>query len=319
MIGPPPSFYDPNQAVIPQGLDYEQWIMENYPATAAQSQQQQQQQQQPQQPQQQPQQQFAFAQGGISGSVPASFSQQPQLHHVPPAPAHNQYNFVQEYSADAGPSYDSHHVPTSIDRPQRGLPSARISGSRRGVYPNAPQVRVPSSGSFPHQPQPSPSHPYPLQSPSGAPDSYFYGQQQPQPGQPQQHSSYNFVDYQHPDHPQQPFGTTPAEYTPMSDMATLPSSVSTPSVGGTDEAQAHAYPPVSQQHALHPHASSSSRPAARAPRGRSSRGGKRARVEDSQDGESDTQSDDDGPLTAGGFTTVSVPPPQGQGAMPTRL
>ena len=30
MIGQPPSFYDPTNAIVPEGQDYQQWIMENY-------------------------------------------------------------------------------------------------------------------------------------------------------------------------------------------------------------------------------------------------------------------------------------------------
>ncbi|TFK90695.1 hypothetical protein K466DRAFT_596701, partial [Polyporus arcularius HHB13444] len=141
-------------------------------------------------------------------------------------------------------------------------------------------------------------------------------QQQPPPPPQQQHSSYNFVGYQ----PEQ--YASASSYTPSSDFTTLPSSVSTPSVGGTDDGHTHAYPLASQHPSQHPQASSSSRPTGSAARGRG-RGGKamkRARVEDAFDaGDSDTQSDDDAPLGATGFTTVSVPPPQGQGSLPSRL
>ena len=332
-IGPPPSFYDPSQAIVPQGPDYQQWIMENYPQGPAGP------------PQQQQQQQQYFAQGALPGNVSASFQQQQsQQLHVPPT--HNQYNFVQEYNPEQG-AYDSHLVPPPApgpgpaDRPQRGLPG-RISGtSRRGMYP---QVRVPSAGSFPPQPQQSPSHAYPLPT-SATGDSYFYDEPAPpsatapQPQQQQQHSSYNFVGY----HPEQyPGAGASASYTPSSDLATLPSSVSTPSVGGTDDGQTHAYPPLVSQHpsthSLHSQqqqqqqqqqagmasasaSASTSRQAAGRGRGRGGGKAKRQRVmmDDEGDGDSDTQSDDDGPFQSGGFTTVSVPPPQGQSALPSRL
>ena len=313
MIGPPPSFYDPNQATVPEGLDYQQWIMENYPASSAQAQQQQQQQQQ-----------FAFAQGMAAAGT---FQQQSQIHHVPPT--HNQYNFVQEY--DTAPSFDTHIVQPATDRPQRGLPQTRISGARRGVYQNAPQpqVRVPSSGSFPQQPpQPSPSHPYPLQSPAGE-QSYYFGvpatnaaaeQQQQQPAPPPPQQQFSFTSYQHPDQ----YASASANYTPTSDLATLPSSVSTPSVGGTDDGQARAYPLISQ-HGQPPHPQQASTSRTGAPPSASARARparkvppKRQRVEESFDADSDTQSDDDGPLH-GGFTTVNVPPPQGQSSLPARL
>ncbi|RPD54604.1 hypothetical protein L227DRAFT_346448 [Lentinus tigrinus ALCF2SS1-6] len=310
MIGPPPSFYDPNQAIVPEGPDYQQWIMENYGATIGGGQ--------------------HYAQGGggpMSGNVPFQQQAQSQLHHVaipPPPPPQNQYNFVQQepYGADPGTSYDSHLVQTAAaaDRPQRGLPATRIS--RRGGaavnYSAAPQLRVPAapSGTY-QQSQPSPSHGG--QSFGPGTESYFYGgdqQPQPQQQQQQQHSSYNFVGYQ----PEQ--YASASSYTPSSEFTNLPSSVSTPSVGGTDDGHAHAYPMASQHASQHPQASSSRQPSASAARGRG-RGGKaakRARVEDSLDGgDSDTQSDDDGPFGATGFTTVSVPPPQGQSSLPARL
>ena len=144
------------------------------------------------------------------------------------------------------------------------------------------------------------------------------------PQQQQQHSSYNFVGY----HPEQyPGAGASASYTPSSDLATLPSSVSTPSVGGTDDGQTPTYPLASQHPTPH---QAPSRPSGSAPRGRGgrvSKVAKRARVDDSFDGDSDTQSDEDG-IGAGGigfgagaaeFTTVSMPPPQGQSALPARL
>ncbi|KAI0697212.1 hypothetical protein C8T65DRAFT_582869 [Cerioporus squamosus] len=311
MIGPPPSFYDPNQVVVPEGPDYNQWIVENYGGGGG---------------------QYAYAQGGaMSGNVPFPQhphpqAQQSQLHHVavpPPPQNQNQYNFVQEqYGPEQGSSYDSHLVQATADRPQRGLPGGRIS--RRGGapvnYPAAPQLRVPGapSGSYQQSQQQSPPH---GQAFGPANESYFYAgepQQQQQQQPQQQHSSYNFVGYQ----PEQ--YASASSYTPSSEFTNLPSSVSTPSVGGTDDGHTHAYPLASQHASQHPQASSSSRqPSGSAARGRGRGGGKaakRARVEDSFDaGDSDTQSDDDGPLGATGFTTVSVPPPQGQGSLPSRL
>lgn len=303
MIGQPPSFYDPTNAIVPEGPDYQQWIMENYGSGSS---------------------QFSYAQqqGPMSGNVP--FPPQSQLHHVsvPQNPTHNEYHFVQ---AAQGPSYDN-HIPPGPDRPQRGLPHSRIArqgASGRVSYPTAPQIRVPGApGSAAFQPsQQSPPH---QQQSFISNESYFYDQQQQQqPQQPQQpqppppHSSYNFVTYQTDQYSSSP------NYTPSSELVTLPSSVSTPSVGGTDDGQTRAYPlPSHSQHAHNPNAqgSTSRHASGSAPRGRGrpSKTTKRPRVEDAQDGDSDTQSDDDRGLD-GGFTTVSVPPPQGQGSLPSRL
>ena len=304
MIGPPPSFYDPNQAIVPEGLSYDQWVMEHYPGSG----------------------QYAYAQGAISGNV--QYPPQSQLHQVPAPPApQNQYNFVQEYGAEQQGqdfSYDTHHT-TAADRPQRGLPGSRIprrGGAHvsSGSYPSAPQLRVPGapSAAF-QQSQQSPSHPQQgfglQQSPSS---SYYYQEVVPQPAeQPQPHSSYNFVNV---DYQAAQFSSNPS-YTPASDLTSLPSvpsSVSTPSVGGTDDGQTPTYPLASQHP---PHHQAPSRPSGSAPRGRGgrvSKVAKRARVDDSFDGDSDTQSDDDRPMHDG-FRTVSVPPPQGQSSLPARL
>ncbi|TFK79713.1 hypothetical protein K466DRAFT_668006 [Polyporus arcularius HHB13444] len=224
----------------------------------------------------------------MSGNVPFQQQQPPQsqLHHVAvPPPPQNQYNFVQEqYAPEGGASYDSHLVQNAADRPHRGLPATRIS--RRGGaavnYPAVPQLRVPGAPPGPYQQsQQSPPHGQPPFGPAN--ESYFYAgepqpqqQQQPPPPPPQQqHSSYNFVGYQ----PEQ--YASASSYTPSSDFTTLPSSVSTPSVGGTDDGHTHAYPLASQHPSQHPQASSSSRPTGSAARGRG-RGGKamkRARVE----------------------------------------
>ncbi|TBU60339.1 hypothetical protein BD310DRAFT_342599 [Dichomitus squalens] len=327
MIGPPPSFYDPNQAIVPEGPDYQQWIMANYGTGSGT--------------------QFGYGQGQTAGNVP--FQPQSQLHHVPapapapaPTPTQNQYNFVQEqYGPESGSSYDSHLVRqqqqqqqqhAAADRPQRGLPGTRIS--RRGgggaavTYPPAPQLRMPGQP-FSQSQQQSPPHGQSsfIQSPASN-DGYFYsgsaGDAPQAPPPQQQHSSYNFVGYQ-PD--QYASSTT---YTPSSEFTNLPSSVSTPSVGGTDDGhgQTHAYPPLASQHgpssANVQHPSSSRRPSGSGARGGAGRGrggktSKRARVDDSQDGgESDSGSDDDMPLGTG-FATVSVPPPGGQGSLPSRL
>ncbi|KAI1793794.1 hypothetical protein LXA43DRAFT_206468 [Ganoderma leucocontextum] len=327
MIGPPPSFYDPNQAIVPDGPDYQQWIMANYPGSSG---------------------EYSYgpepAQAQASGNVP--FQQQSQLHHVPVTPAQNQYNFVQEqYGPDPGPSYDSHlvHQAQAADRPQRALPGPRMSRRGGGVnYPAAPQLRMPGAptGAY-QQPQQSPPQQHQsfgLQSPAGT-EGYFYpdaqqppqAPQQQQQQQQQQHSSYNFVGYQ-PDQ----YTTPSTAYTPGSDFTNLPSSGSTPSVGGTDDDRTHAYPPLASQHgppSAHPHtqqqqpnASSSRRASgsgARGGAGRGRRGGKtskRPRVDDSQDGgDSDSGSDSEPLQNTTGFSTVSVPPPHGQGALPIRL
>ncbi|KAI0755620.1 hypothetical protein C8Q74DRAFT_315984 [Fomes fomentarius] len=294
MIGPPPSFYDPNQAVVPEGPNYEQWVMEHYGSGSS---------------------QYTYAQGGgMAGNV--QFPQQSQLHHVPVAPAQNpgqsQYPFVQEYT-DQGARYDSHHLvgqPGPADRPQRALPSSRIPqrGGAPVSYSSVPQIRVPGapSGSF-QQSQQSPAHqqpPFGLQQTPGA--EYYYPevpraaeQQQPQP-QPHIHSSYNFVGYQPEQHP------STSAYTPTSELTALSSSVSTPSHNPAGHGRGQG--------------SSSRNPSGSAARGRGRGKTKRARVDDAHDGEdSDTQSDDDRPFGMdGGFTTVSVPPPQGQ-SMPSRL
>ena len=199
MIGPPPSFYDPNQAIVPEGPDYQQWIMAHYGAGGDA--------------------QFAYGQGQASSNVP--FQPQSQLHPLSAsAAAPNQYTFAHEsYGPEPGSSYDSHlaqqqqQQQNAADRPQRGLPGTRIS--RRGGggaavgYPSAPQLRMPGApGTFQ---QPSPPHgqsSFGMQSPAST--EYFYSVNPgsagdapqappPQQQQPQQHqhSSYNFVGY-HP-------------------------------------------------------------------------------------------------------------------------
>ncbi|RDX45932.1 hypothetical protein OH76DRAFT_915572 [Lentinus brumalis] len=139
---PPPSYQPeranlPTRAVVPEGPDYNQWIVENYGGGGG---------------------QYAYAQGGaMSGNVPFQQQQPPQsqLHHVAvPPPPQNQYNFVQEqYAPDGGASYDSHIVQNAADRPHRGLPATRIS--RRGGaavnYPAVPQLRVPGAPPGPYQ------------------------------------------------------------------------------------------------------------------------------------------------------------------------
>lgn len=322
MIGPPPSFYDPNQAVAPEGLDYQQWIMANYPGSSG---------------------QYGYGPGPgqaqASGNVP--FQQQSQLHHVPVTSAPNQYNFVpeQQYGPDPGPSFDQHlvHQAQPTERPQRALPGARMPRRSAGVnYPVATPLRMPGAPTGAYQQ--SPSHQeqsFGLQSPAGT-EGYYYPDSQPQAPQPQpqqqqqqQHSSYNFVGYQ-PDQ----YTAPSAAYTPGSDFSNLPSTGSTPSVGGADDGQTHTYAPLASQHGppsahpqtqQQPHASSSrhasgSGTRAGAGRGRGGKTSKRPRVEDPEDGgDSDSGSDSEPLQNTTGFATVSVPPPQGQGALPTRL
>ncbi|KAM5545448.1 hypothetical protein V8D89_000486 [Ganoderma adspersum] len=295
MIGPPPSFYDPNQAVTPEGLDYHQWMMANgYGPGPAQAQ--------------------------ASGNVP--FQQPSQLHHVSPAP--NQYTFVQQEQYGPEP-YDSHivHQAQTADRLQRALPTSRRGG---GVnYPAAPPLRMPTGppGAYQQSQQspPQQQQPFELQSPAGT-EGYYYQdaplqapqhQQQPPQQQPQQqqrapHSSYNFVGYQ-PDQ-----YTTPT-YTPGSDFTNLPSSGSTPSQGPPS-----AHPQTQQQQPLASSSRHASGSGAARGRGRGVKTTKRPRVDDSQDGgDSDSGSDSEPLQNTTGFSTVSVPPPQGQGSLPTRL
>ncbi|KAH9914370.1 uncharacterized protein BXZ73DRAFT_106613 [Epithele typhae] len=275
MIGPPPSFYDPNQAIVPEGTDYRQWVMENYGTGG-------------QQQGQQPQQQF-YGHTGMAGNVPF----QSQLPHA--SPTNNQYTFVTpDFPSEP---FEPHH------RPQRGLPRGRQSGE--GVYSHG---HIPNNGAGPFShPQPSPSGQYPLPSPSS---SEYYLDNPTRPGHEQQ---YNFVPgFNSTD--QFPPGS---QFTPNSDLTPL-SSVSTPSVGGTDDSPARAYP-MASQHSVpvqqRPPPSGSRRaPAAGARKntGRSKR--PRRQQEVSQDEDSDTQSDDDL-----GYTTVNVPPSQGQSSLPARL
>ncbi|KAI0370731.1 hypothetical protein BV20DRAFT_1052165 [Pilatotrama ljubarskyi] len=321
MIGQIPSLYDPNMAIPPEGLDYQQWV-ENYQNG-----------------------QYPYAQAGLSGNVsqvpfqpPQQQPQQPQsqLHHVQApasaaAPTQNRYNFVQEAYAtgDQGTSYDPHFVqPVQASRPQRGLPRiSRRSGATVG-YPVAPNLRIPDPPRGPYQQTQQSPHPqqqaFAVQGAAQGNDSYFYGSVNPDVmsgsgDQPHHHSSYNFVQQY------QPESYSATSYTPNSDFTNLPSSVSTPSVGGTDDnpyssASSHAPQPKSTQQAQ---ASSSRMPSGTATRGRG-RGGKQAvkrqRVEDPQDGgDSDTSDDEQGPTMTGLNMTVSVPPPQGQNSLPARL
>ncbi|KAI0354426.1 hypothetical protein OH77DRAFT_500985 [Trametes cingulata] len=321
MIGQIPSLYDPNMAIPPEGLDYQQWV-ENYQNG-----------------------QYPYAQAGLSGNVsqvpfqqqhpPQQQQPQSQLHHVQTSPSgapptQNRYNFVQEsYAAgDQSTSYDPHFVQPVQSRPQRGLPRiSRRSGATVG-YPVAPNLRIPEGPRGPYQqPQQSP-HPqqqaFAVQGAAQGNDSYFYGSVNPDVmsasgDQPHHHSSYNFVQQY------QPESYSATTYTPSSDFTNLPSSVSTPSVGGTDDnpyssASSHApQPNLSQQTT----ASSSRGASGAAGRGRGRPGkqtAKRQRVEDPQDGgESDTSEDDQGPTMAGLNMTVNVPPPQGQNSLPARL
>lgn len=336
MIGQIPSLFDPSMAIPPDsGLDYQQWV-ENYANG-----------------------QYAYAQqapmpGNVS-QVP--YQQQPppqsQLHHVQtsptaavPAPAQNRYNFVQEFAPgeQAASTYDTHtFVRPATERPTRGMPRiSRQGGASANVgYPVAPNLRIPEPprGTY-QQPQVSPHHQqqatFAVPGTAQGTDSYFYGttsvaadvipgsadQQQQQ----RHHSNYHFVQQQYP---AEPYSAN--SYTPNSDFTNLPSSVSTPSVGGTDDSQ-HAFSSasshLSQQAApqQQPQASSSRQTTGSAGRGRG-RGGaggrqqKRQRHNDpDDDGDSDTQSDDEQPPTMAGLNmTVSVPPPQGQNSLPARL
>ncbi|KAH9895934.1 hypothetical protein C8Q73DRAFT_690157 [Cubamyces lactineus] len=245
MIGQIPSLFDPSMAIPPDsGLDYQQWV-ENYANG-----------------------QYAYAQqapmpGNVS-QVP--YQQQPppqsQLHHVQtsptaavPAPAQNRYNFVQEFAPgeQAASTYDTHtFVRPSTERPTRGMPRiSRQGGASANVgYPVAPNLRIPEPprGAY-QQPQVSPHHQqqatFAVPGTAQGTDSYFYGttsvtadvipgsadQQQQQ----RHHSNYHFVQQQYP---AEPYSAN--SYTPNSDFTNLPSSVSTPSVGGTDDSQ-HAF------------------------------------------------------------------------------
>ncbi|KAI0660200.1 hypothetical protein C8Q70DRAFT_913815 [Cubamyces menziesii] len=341
MIGQIPSLFDPSMAIPPDsGLDYQQWV-ENYANG-----------------------QYAYPQqapmpGNVS-QVPYQQQQPPpqsQLHHVQtsptaavPAPAQNRYNFVQEFAPgeQAASTYDTHtFVRPAADRPQRGMPRiSRQGGASANVgYPVAPNLRIPEPprGAY-QQPQVSPHHQqqaaFAVPGTAQGADSYFYGptsvtadvisgsaDQQQQQQQQRHHSNYHFVQQQYP---AEPYSAN--TYTPSSDFTNLPSSVSTPSVGGTEDSQ-HAFSSasshLSQQTApqQQPQASSSRQTAGSAGRGRG-RGGigggrqqKRQRHNDpDDDGDSETQSDDDQPPTMAGLNmTVSVPPPQGQNSLPARL
>ncbi|KAI0631458.1 hypothetical protein C8Q77DRAFT_137439 [Trametes polyzona] len=237
MIGQIPSLYDPSMAIPPEGLDYQQWV-ENYTNG-----------------------QYAFAQGGMQpGNVtqvpfqqpqPQQQQQPPQLHHIQTSvssapPTQNRYNFVQEgYSAaDQNAGYDPHFAqPVAGDCPQRGMPRISRRGGATVGYPVAPNLNIPEAprGSYQRQPQQSPHHPQqPFSAQGAAPtgESYFYSSVNtdaiPASGDQQQHhhSSYNFVQQ----YPTEQYSST--TYTPNSDFTNLPSSVSTPSVGGgTDDGQ----------------------------------------------------------------------------------
>ncbi|CDO69737.1 hypothetical protein BN946_scf184697.g9 [Trametes cinnabarina] len=317
MIGQIPSLFDPNMANPPQsGLDYQQWV-ESFANG-----------------------QYTYSQGGIPGNVSQIPFQQPQpqsqLHHVqttvPPAAApQNRYNFVpeQQYATgDQATNFDTHFArPAPADRPQRGMPRISRQGGTTVGYPTAPNLRIPEvpRAQF-QQPQLSPQHQQQAFAAAQASESYFY----PSVGtdaisssgdQSHHHSSYNFVQQYQPE----PYSAT--TYTPNSDFTNLPSSVSTPSVGGTEESQ-HVFSSASshlsaQAAPQQPQASSSRATSGSAPRGRG-RGGvkqgqKRQRIEDAQDGgESETQSEDDQPLS-GLNMSMSVPPSQGRSSLPTRL
>ncbi|KAI0668239.1 hypothetical protein C8Q78DRAFT_980588 [Trametes maxima] len=311
MIGQIPSLFDPTMAIPPEGLDYNQWV-ESYGNR-----------------------QYQYTQGNLPGNVPqVPFQQalpQSQLHHVPTTPAappsQTHFDFVpDQYQAGSqGPGYDAQFAqPPPPGRPQRGMP--RIS-RRGGVpYPATPNLRIPESSRAAQfqQPQQSPHHQQQTFGTQGAAqgnDSYFYGQSvnadviSGSGDQQHHHSSYNFVP-QYP--PEQQYSAT--SYTPNSDFTNLPSSVSTPSVGGTDDGQ-HGFASTSSQHTS-TQASNSRQPSGASTRARG-RGGKqtakRQRVEQA-DEDSDDQSDDDQPPTMAGLNmTVSVPPPQGQNSLPARL
>ncbi|KAI0773153.1 fungal-specific transcription factor domain-containing protein [Trametes elegans] len=318
MIGQIPSLFDPSMANPPEGLDYQQWV-DSFSSG----------------------QQYPFAQAGMTGNVPQVPYQQSQLHQVqastsPASASQVHYNFVPQDSfapGDQSASFDSHFAQASMpDRPQRGLPRISRRGGAPVGYPSAPNLRIPEPprGTY-SQPRQSPHHSqqaFAVQGAAPPNDSYFYppvgadviagsgsGDQQ------HLHSSYNFVPQYQPDQ------YSASGYTPNSDFTNLPSSVSTPSVGGTDDSQ-RAYSSASSHVSQHassqqPQASSSRQPVGSA-RGRA-RGtkpaAKRARQEESQDGgDSDTQSEDEqGPTMAGLNMTVSVPPPQGQSSLPARL
>ncbi|KAI0821799.1 hypothetical protein BC628DRAFT_1393726 [Trametes gibbosa] len=335
MIGQIPSLYDPSMAIPPEGPDYQQWV-ESYANG----------------------QQYGYApQAGIPGNVsqaPFHHQQPPQpqaMHHhvqtpTSAPPTQNRYNFVQEPypGTDQGASYDPHYVQSvAADRPQRGMPRISRRGGANVGYPVAPNLRIPEPprGAY-QQTQHSPHHPqqaFGVQGAAQGGESYFYPsvnadvmpgsgdqQQQQQQQHHHHHSSYNFVQQYQPE----PFSST--TYTPSSDFTNLPSSVSTPSVGGTDDGQ-HAFSSTSSlvsQRGPAPQAQTqgtssrqSSGAGARGGRGPGrggKQGSKRPRLDDTPDGgDSDTQSDDELPTLSGLNMTVSVPPPQGQNSLPSRL
>ncbi|OJT11885.1 hypothetical protein TRAPUB_11573 [Trametes pubescens] len=308
-------------AIPPEGLDYQQWV-DNYSSG----------------------QYNTYAQGGLPGNVsqvpfqqPSQQQAQSQLHHIQTtapaaAPTQNRYNFVQEpyASGEQGAGYDPQFAPPIPgDRPQRGMPRISRRGGPAVGYAAAPNLRIPDAprGAY-QQPQQSPHRPqqaFGVQGAAQGGESYFYSPVNadviPGAGDQQHHSSYSFAPQYQPD-------SYPPTYTPSSDFTNLPSSVSTPSVGGgTDDGQltyssasSHApqRPPAQQAH------SSSSRHSAGSATRTTGRRGKPAakrQREEIQDGDdSDTQSDDEQPPTLSGLNmTVNVPPPQGQNSLPGRL
>ncbi|KAL1943624.1 hypothetical protein VTO73DRAFT_4069 [Trametes versicolor] len=325
MIGQIPSLYDPSMAIPPEGLDYQQWV-DNYSSG-----------------------QYAtYAQGGLPGNVTQVPFQQPsqqqqaqsQLHHIQTtapnaAPTQNRYNFVQEPYAtgEQSASYDPQFVsPVPGDRPQRGMPRISRRGGANVGYAAAPNLRIPDPprGAY-QQPQQSPhrqQQAFGVQGAAQGGESYFYSPVNADviPGagdQQHHHSSYNFVQqYQ----PAEAYSAT--TYTPNSDFTNLPSSVSTPSVGGgTDDGQltyssasSHAPQRPSAQQAQSSSSRNSSGAATRGTGRRGKPAAKRQREEIQDGDDSDTQSDDEQPPTLSGLNmTVNVPPPQGQNSLPGRL
>ncbi|OBZ72956.1 Protein priB [Grifola frondosa] len=306
MIGAPPVFYDPSQAVVPEGLDYDQWV-----ATYERN-----------------QQQYGYDQPGLAAAQAVQ-------------PHQNQYNFVAEYmppSNDQMSHFDNHFVRSTGDRPQRGIPgriSRRIQQHSDGAavaaavnYPVSSHSQI--SQHIPLSVAADASHTgyqgqqsYTLQQPGSATGSYFYPSVEHDTisSAVEPHQAYNFTHYQ----PNTDQYSTVATYTPNSDVVTLPSSSTTPSIGGTDDGQSVTYAASSQrpQPAVvtqaHPQPSIGRTPVrkdtGKATRGRGGRQpGKRQRIDDGAD--SDTQSDED---QLGGMPMNVSMPTRNPDNLPARL
>ncbi|THH12044.1 hypothetical protein EW146_g7836 [Bondarzewia mesenterica] len=299
MIGPPPSFYDPDQvAPQPQTQNYQQWLEENYQG------------------------QYHF--GNVS-TMPYSQQPAPAAAHIPQQeqvqqPLMNQYQFVSTVPPSSSKDEASYPPYFSSERPQVGQ---RFVQQQMPIAQPARSRGQPSAHYVPHQQQsgasdllqgsvdfhhasltPESNDLYYMGHGGGVMGGQYSAQPPPQTSQQQQQS----VHYQSPgEH------LTPS-YTPISEVPTLSSSVS-PS-WHEQQLPTHntASPPNASASAGTSRPSPSTGKRDRVAAGKAAKGKGRKRQKADVD-ESDSDDDEEGGEAKNAHPSISVP----MGNLPQRL